>query len=266
MSMFSGTSRACFLCTTIALVLLLAVGAWAQDNQPPRAEAFVGYSWLNPGGDVPIGHLRSINKGFGTGLTLNITKNLGFESQFATHWGEQINADTLMFGPKITGHIEGGPSLYIHGLGGWYHYSPSGLLPSNNSIGGMFGGGMDLPIGSHFAWRVFEADYVLGRPNYSDALTRFPLVNNRDVFHPKLDGEQLMTGLVFNIGSLGPPPKQPAMTCSAQPTEVFAGEPITVDASPRDSNPTHTVAYIWTGTDGKVTGTNTTAQVDTTGL
>jgi len=266
MSAFARAWRSGFFVMAVFCVLLLTVAAWAQDHPVPRGEVFVGYSWLNPGGDTPIGHLKSLNKGIGTSATINLAKHIGLEGQFATHWSDQINADTLMFGPKVFGRIENGPVLYLHGLGGWYHFSPAGLLPSNNSVGGMFGGGMDLPIGSHFSWRVFEADYVLGRPNYSSVLSRFPLINDRNIFHPKLDGEQLMTGLVFNFGSLGPPPTPPSMACSAQPTEVFAGDPITVTATPSNFNPKHTVTYGWTATGGKVTGNNTTAQVDTTGL
>ena len=111
-----------------------------------------------------------------------------------------------------------------------------------------------------------EADYVLGRPNYSSVLSRFPLVDNRDLFHPKLDGEQLMTGLVFNPRIARSAAAAAIHGMLGTPTEVFAGDPITVTATPSNFNPKHTVTYGWTGTGGKVSGTNTTAQVDTTGL
>jgi outer membrane protein OmpA-like peptidoglycan-associated protein len=58
----------------------------------------------------------------------------------------------------------------------------------------------------------------------------------------------------------------PSAACSVQPTEVFAGEPVTATASGSDFNPKRTVKYNWNGTEVKVAGNNASTQVDTTGL
>jgi hypothetical protein len=53
----------------------------SSDDSYPKAELFVGYQWLNPGGDIPTTSvppvafkLPSITQGFGTNLTYNFTK------------------------------------------------------------------------------------------------------------------------------------------------------------------------------------------------
>jgi outer membrane protein OmpA-like peptidoglycan-associated protein len=48
-----------------------------------------------------------------------------------------------------------------------------------------------------------------------------------------------------------------------QPTEVFAGEPVTLTAAPSNFNPKRTLTYTWAGTGLKTTGTGATVQVDT---
>ena len=59
---FGGQS---YFTIAVLCVFLLAVAAWAEQDHPvPRGEVFVGYSWLNPGGDTTIGHLKSLNKGY----------------------------------------------------------------------------------------------------------------------------------------------------------------------------------------------------------
>ena len=55
-------------------------------------------------------------------------------------------------------------------------------------------------------------------------------------------------------------------TCSAQPTEVMPGEPVTVTATADNFDPKHTLTYSWNSTGGKISGPETTGTVDTSGL
>jgi len=72
-------------------------------------------------------------------------------------------------------------------------------------------------------------------------------------------------GLNFTFG--GKPPIPPSASCSAQPTEVWSGDPVTVNATGANFNPKHTLTYGWTQNGGKLSSTNTqTATVDTTGM
>ena len=57
-----------------------------------------------------------------------------------------------------------------------------------------------------------------------------------------------------------------AATCSAQPTEVTEGEPVTVTATGTNFNPKHTITYAWTTDGGKIDTANAqSAHIDTTG-
>jgi outer membrane protein OmpA-like peptidoglycan-associated protein len=57
------------------------------------------------------------------------------------------------------------------------------------------------------------------------------------------------------------------MSCSAaQPASVLAGEPVQVTSNVTNIPPKHTLTYDWKTTGGKVSGSGTTAQVDTAGL
>jgi outer membrane protein OmpA-like peptidoglycan-associated protein len=56
-------------------------------------------------------------------------------------------------------------------------------------------------------------------------------------------------------------------SCTAAPSPAFPGDPITVTGTATNLNPKKTATYSWTGGEGvKVTGDNTTGNVDTTGL
>ena len=50
------------------------------------------------------------------------------------------------------------------------------------------------------------------------------------------------------------------------PTEVTAGEPVTATVTTSNFNPNHSETYNWTSTGGKVSGKDTTATIDTTGV
>ena len=64
----------------------------------------------------------------------------------------------------------------------------------------------------------------------------------------------------------GKPPVPPTASCSASPQEIWAGDPVTATISTQNFDPKHTVTYNWASTGAKISGTGTTATVDTTGL
>jgi outer membrane protein OmpA-like peptidoglycan-associated protein len=133
-------------------------------------------------------------------------------------------------------------------------------LPNKHGIGAVLGGGLDIPLGKRVSWRMFEADYVWARQNYSDIVTD-PSSNLRRV---QLSGVRLRSGILFNFG--GEPELIPAAACSAQPTEVMVGEPVTVTVTPSNFKKGHTVGYTYTSTGGKVTPKDSSATVDTAGM
>jgi len=85
------------------------------------------------------------------------------------------------------------------------------------------------------------------------------------------------SGFIYDVAQSGPviglnmqfggkPPVPPSASCSASPTEVWAGEPVTANISTQNFNPKHTLTYSWTSSGAKVAGTGTTGNVDTAGL
>ena len=251
----------------VACLLVVFAGfgttaALAQD-ETPKVDIFVGYQWLNPGGSVPGTptsdfKLPSLSKGFGTSVTYNFAKNWGLSADFGGNFNSSVNESTLSLGPRFMWRTEG-MNFFAHTLLSLNILDVTGL-PGKKGIGAVLGGGIDLPITKHFAWRVLEADYVWARHNYADVV----LDPSSDVRRPEMRGARLRSGIVFNLG--GEPELAPAAACAAQPAEVMVGEPVTVTVTPSNFNPKHTVGYTYTTTGGKLTPKDTAATVDTAGM
>jgi len=118
------------------------------------------------------------------------------------------------------------------------------------------GGGLDIRASRHFAIRLIQAEYLM---------TRFPAVvaTEDNVTQNNL---RLSTGIVIRFGAMGSPPASAAAICSAEPVEVFAGEPVRGTATGSNFNPKRTIRYNWSGTGVRVAGTDSSTQIDTTGL
>ncbi len=244
--------RVVFALLALTIVLGLNIALVAQENVP-KVEIFGGYSWYNPGFDTPLGKTPSIPKGWGVAPTFNVNKWFGITADIGGHYKDFANISTYTFGPRIKYHSEQF-SPFAEALWGFAHISPSGL-PTRNTPAFVGGGGFDMHINKYLDWRVLQADYVYMR--YDPKFT--PPQSFRG------DGARLQSGLVLNLGG-GKPPVPPTSACSAQPTSIMAGEPVTVTMNTQNFNPKRTVSYSWTSTGGKVSGTSTTTTVDTNGL
>jgi outer membrane protein OmpA-like peptidoglycan-associated protein len=261
-----GKSR---LLTGLLVVLaasLLSLPAFAQSDSNPKYDLFVGYQWLHPGGTVPAPfgdfnnptgfNVPDMSAGFGSAFTYNFDAHWGAEFDFGHNWGSGNYETTGSVGPRFIWRTDSA-NYFLHSLISLNRVSVSGLN-ATNGVGAILGGGMDLPIRKWLSFRLFEADFVWGRHDYSDFVA--PSDSN-DLRHVSFDGVRLRTGLVFNWG--GAPAVTPSANCSVQPTEVMVGEPITATVTTSNFNPKHTVTYAWSGNGGQVTGKDTTAQIDT---
>ena len=252
----------------VSVMGLASITAAAQDDAVPKVELFMGYQWLNPGGDVPVAgqpfnapishKFKSIPQGMGASLAYNFTKYLSLEGDYGGNWNKYGNETTASIGPKLTWRGEG-INLFVHTLLGVNRITIKGLTPVN-TISPILGGGIDIKVWKPLTLRLAEADWVFARPGFSsDVSPAFP-----DIRHPSLNGARLRTGIVLNLGY--PPSAVPAAACSVSPSEVMVGEPITATVAPSNFNPKHTLNYAWSTTGGKVTGNNTTASLDTNGV
>ena len=261
------TYRRCAALALVLAVVLLALPAVlnAQDETPPKVDVFVGYQWLNPGGTVPEGpdaigvKLPSLPAGAAGTLTYNFDKWWGLSADVGTSYNHhQTSEHMISFGPRLMWRGDG-VNFFAHTMLGINILRPDGA-PSSTGIGAVLGGGMDLKIVRGLDFRVFEADYVLGRHNYSSVAS----VLDSSLRHPVLNGAALRTGLVFNWGG-GEPEAPPAASCSVDRTEVMVGEPLHATVAATNFNPKHTLTYSWTSTGGKIEGKDTTASIDTNG-
>jgi outer membrane protein OmpA-like peptidoglycan-associated protein/opacity protein-like surface antigen len=249
-------------------------------SDTPKFELFLGYSNVLA---TPRNLTNRIDdlQGGDANIAFNLNHYLGLVGDFAGY-----HADTLTFNQT------GGPSRDVGANGTAFTYmggprlsyrrprftlfaqalfgdanaravtisgctgSPSCTpLPSENSFAMALGGGLDLNLSRHFAFRLIQAEYLMTRfMDPSSAAGTTGIRNN----------VRLSSGIVYHPA--GNPPVPPTAACSLQPAEVFAGESVTATATGSNFNPKHTVAYSWNGTGVKVSGSDASAQVDTTGL
>jgi outer membrane protein OmpA-like peptidoglycan-associated protein len=238
-----------------------------SDDTPPKVELFLGYQWLNPGGNIPdqtpppagplAFKLPSIAQGFGTNLSYNFTKNLALEGNYGGDWNRNASISAFGVGPKLTFRGEG-VDFFVHSLLGFQRLTSRGIDPTTG-LAAILGGGMDLKIWKRVSLRLFEADYQLARMNFSSNVP----ANDSGLRRQTYNGARLSSGLVFNFG--GAPEIPVVAACSIDRNEVLVGEPLHVTVAPSNFNPKHTVTYTWTSTGGKIDGKDTGASIDTNG-
>src|SRR5436853_2180314 len=238
-----------------ALLVVIATFASAQDQALPKWELYGGYSLLYPNTDVhglrpgallPVSSVLETNpNGVGLSATYNFNRWLGLTVDGSNHWGsgettlaarlDDARFDNISLGPKFTlrsRHF----SPFVEVLAGDHRLVPE-AFHSVDKLGFMAGGGLDINLSRHIALRLLRADYVFS--TYRFAPGGVPTTDIR--------GVRLQTGLNFMFGC-GEPAVAPSAACSVQPTEVFAGEPVTATASGSNFNPKRTVKYTWSGT------------------
>jgi hypothetical protein len=234
----------------------------------PKAELFIGYQWLNPGGNVPDDsvppnafHLPSIAPGVGTNVTYNFTKNFGVEANYGVDWNRYANVNAITGGPKYTWRGEDGVNFFAHTLLGWERLGArtDGDF-SSHGVAAVLGGGMDIKLWKTVSLRLFEADYQWSHQNFAKIVP----IDDGQLRRPQFEGVRLTTGIIFNIG--GAPELPVAAACSVQPTDVMVGEPVHATISATNFNPKHTLTYTWASSGGKIEGKDTGATIDTNGI
>ena len=118
------------------------------------------------------------------------------------------------------------------------------------------GGGMDYntPLfNHHLAIRLFQADYEYMHADFGP---------QEFGGRANINAARLSAGIVLHVGQIYVPPV--TLSCSASPTSVFPGEPVTITATAEMLDPKKKAEYSYSG-DG-VTGSGPTASVATANL
>ena len=186
--------------------------------------------------------------------------------------GEHFKVDALVGlrywheGPSLTLRPQetkfSGSANWVDGLGGGdfrIFFTPKVWIYASGDAGGG-GAALDYQgvgtvnfqpkplLGFFVGWRYTDVNYIANNPAFV-----YDLAQSGPLF-----------GLNLQFG--GKPPVPPAASCSIAPTEVWAGEPVTATISTQNFNPKHTIKYTWASTGAKVSGSNTSGNVDTAGL
>lgn len=253
------------IATIVALACLLCLWgtyAGAQVTIQPKAEVYAGYSWLHPGGHYDFGvptqdHATGVDESLV--YYLPQAHNLGVLFDASQHWGPpDQNIYYVLGGLQYKHHGENFSPFVRAFAGAVRQIAPSYVDQWNAALGA--GGGIDYlvwhkPAGSPSLYlRIAQVDYI-----YSNYHQIFPVTSSQ------WNSVRLSAGLVFGLGNYYTP--TPTAACTAQPTEVTEGEPVTVTATGTNFNPKHTVTYGWTTNGGKLDSTDKqSARIDTTGV
>jgi len=275
MSRCQETYRRCASGALVLAIVLLALPTLVNaqtlrsDDTVPKWEWFIGYQWVNPGGNIPDGSTPplaikapSSATGAGTNVSYNFTKNLSLEGNYGGNWhggNVSYHYNAFSVGPKLT-YRGDGVNFFVHTLFGVQRLN-SNFNKGTTGIAAVLGGGMDIKLWEPVSLRLFEADYQLGRENFSAEVPP----NDSSLRRQTFNGVRLTTGLVFNFGSLAPE-LPAAASCSVDHPEVMVGEPVHATVAASNFNPKHTLTYAWTSNGGKVDSKDTGATIDTNGV
>jgi outer membrane protein OmpA-like peptidoglycan-associated protein len=239
---------------------------------PSRVDLFLGFSYYGAHGEVKPANLSysSINEGAVASGAYYFNKYVGAELLLVSHpsgYNDGMFAGgvgliarapmenfTLFAHSTVGGARLGGPNTNTGVYDNDTQYEPYTWGPSLT-----IGGGMDYALPffkNRFSLRLFEADYRFVH-------TDFGFANNGVIGgRTNLSGVDLDTGIVTHFGSVLPP-KPVTYSCAVSPATVFPGDPITVTGTALELNPKKPATYTWTSTGGTITGTSSTASIDT---
>ena len=246
----------------------------ASAQVTPRIEVAVMYQYVNFVPGDPFNNFNSngitgefeynANNWLGLvaqGGPYEFRRNLTPVSSLPTAYSTTGGFATGLFGPRLNfrkfDHFVPFGELLIG------FANAGGSVTQNNGSQYTFalaaGGGVDLVLWKHFAWRIAELDYLM--TNFTG-----PGVGAE----ARQNNFRAGTGVVLRFGFPGPPPPPnhpPVAACSASPTSVFEGSgdsvQVHVNASDPDNDP---LTYSYTATAGTVSGTGPDARWSSTGL
>ena len=182
--------------SVVALAALpsLASGQGFLGLKPPEVNIFAGYSLLRYD-SVPLGFANKLNlNGGNLELSLpNLYQGWGIVGDFSGHKNSELEMFNYTLGPQYRFELKG-VDLFGHFLVGksrsrLLKVGSSIIAPSSLGLTVAFGGGVDVPIGNHFAFRALQCDYMIN-----------------SAFQDHLHDMRFSSGVVISFGKKSGPP------------------------------------------------------------
>jgi outer membrane protein OmpA-like peptidoglycan-associated protein len=279
----------------LAFVVLIPVALAAQvtaspthkapmDDSASKWDIFLGYSFLAPNATVygwNAGPRGTVGAYQSSGVSI-MTQKLGSTESltrfYNRHFGLQLDSGQHdIYNGSNNGSSNSG--MYTVQAGGIYRWPGSKVTPWVHVLGGgavlngpshqgptpgwttTAGGGLDYELNRHWAIRMVEADYEFVNVRYG--LPHYGVIGWQPGGTAQLEGIRLAAGVVYHMGSIASPAPV-TLACSASPTMIYAGDPVTLTAAAGGLNPRMNVVYTWSGSG--VSGNGTTVAVATGSL
>jgi len=147
------------------LAFILVISVVPSFAQIPKANVFIGYSYLNA--DTNLSNRLNVN-GWNASVEGKVLPFLGAVADFSSHYAGQTvcvaifpnpcapilngRLDSYLFGPRVSVSI-GRIRPFAHALFGVAHTSTSGSAASDTSFATGLGGGVDFKLVQFMAWR-----------------------------------------------------------------------------------------------------------------
>jgi hypothetical protein len=283
--MFSNVSKSMSWAAAMAVLALApipvlsqvapaATGLFHRDTSS-KWDIFAGYSYLSPHATVTrtdqtpymTASYNSIALGEIASISYFFKRNIGLQAETSIHeWGIQnsnipgqngthgnndgflaVSGGLIWRHPTPTfttfAHVLGGETMVDGPVENSYTWGPSVTI----------GGGLDYRLRQHLSLRIIQADYEYTNVNFSPTLGGIVSINTA----------RLSAGVVYNKGPASTPPPV-ILSCAANPTSVFPGDPVTITSDAGGLNPKLNVVYRWSGSG--VSGNGATATVATAEL
>lgn len=277
---------AALLTLTLGALALLPAAARAQaggagtEHPDSRLELYGGYGYFHPVNSGIAGYQYQdvFNPNATVSLSGFLNRYVGLQLEGGYFSG---NSEHRAYFPNCTGSecdqlyytAQAGPVLrlplgswvpFVHFLGGGARYNGPVTQSLKWGWGVTGGAGVDYVVpgfNSHLALRPLQADFQYAQDVYGPLVVPARTLGG----FGEIDAFKLSGGLVLRFGDY-----QPLATvqlgCSAQPSLVHPGEPITITGSTLNLNPHVQPVWHWETTGGKLKVDGGNVSVDTTGL
>lgn len=263
---------------SITLIATSALAPFAAGQAAPaasgapalsRVDLFGGYAYFKPfNSDIGNVDYPAIPFGADGSVAAYFTRHFGLQAEgnYSPNGPSDNNcAYTAQAGP-IVRFSAGRVVPFAHLLGGGAIVGgPRAQTCNTWGYGGTVGGGLDyiLPaFHDHIALRPIQADFLYAH------IDNGPIAAGG--FYGgigQITAVRASAGIVFRFGNMNPGGSEPpTFNCSAEPAQVFPGDPVTLTASTLNLNPKQKPKYIWTSSGGKASGEGSSAGIDTVGM